>query len=84
MADVYHIPVAPHNMYGPIATMASVQACACTPNFTILEFQWGDVPWRDDIINRPIPIREGHIAVPDGPGIGVEPNMDALSRHLVA
>ncbi len=32
MSDVYHIPVAPHNMHGPIATMASVQACACIPN----------------------------------------------------
>ena len=83
MADVYHVPVAPHNMYGPLATMASVQVCACIPNFTILEFQWGDVPWRDEIINRPIPIKDGYIEVPDEPGIGVELNKEALCQHIV-
>jgi len=82
MADVYHIPVAPHNMYGPLATMASVQVCACLPNFTILEYQCGDVPWRDEIIDRPIPIRDGHIDVPDEPGIGVELSKEALHEHL--
>jgi len=83
MADVYDIPVAPHNMYGPVATMASVQACACMPNFMILEFQLGDVPWRDDILDEPIPIEDGSIKVPDRPGIGVEINKEELYKHLV-
>jgi len=83
MADVYNVPVAPHNMYGPVATMASVQACACMPNFMILEFQWGDVPWRDELLDEPIPIRDGRIEVPDRPGIGVELNKEELHKHLV-
>ncbi len=82
MAEAYHVPVAPHNMYGPLATMASAQVCACIPNFTILEFQWGDVPWRDEIIDRPIPIVDGHIEITDQPGIGVELNREALSPYL--
>ncbi|HDN62679.1 MAG TPA: mandelate racemase/muconate lactonizing enzyme family protein [Candidatus Bathyarchaeota archaeon] len=84
MADTYHVPVAPHNMYGPIATMASVQVCACIPNFMILEFQWADVPWRDKILNEPIPVKRGYIEVPDKPGIGVEVNKEELNKHLVA
>jgi len=83
MADVYHVPVAPHNMYGPIATMASVQICACIPNFTILEFQWGDVPWRDDVLDTPIRIKDGFIEVPSKPGIGIEPNKEELRKHVV-
>jgi L-alanine-DL-glutamate epimerase-like enolase superfamily enzyme len=83
MADAYHVPVAPHNMYGPLATMASAQICACIPNFTILEFQWGDVPWRDEILDRPIPIADGYIEISDEPGIGVELNREALSPYLV-
>jgi galactonate dehydratase len=83
MADTYHIPVAPHNMYGPLATMASVQLCASIPNFTVLETQWGDVPWRDEIVDSPLPIRDGHIEVPDRPGIGLEPNMQELLKHIV-
>jgi len=82
MADVYHVPVAPHNMYGPIATMATVQVCASIPNFTILEYQWADVPWRDSILDEPIQIKEGYIEVPDKPGIGVEINKDELQKHL--
>ena len=50
MAEVYHIPVAPHNMYGSIATMAAGQICAFLPNFTILERQWADVQWGDSIL----------------------------------
>jgi galactonate dehydratase len=83
MADVYHIPVAPHNMYSPVATMASVQVCACIPNFTVVEFQWGDVPWRDDLLDMPIPIKDGCIEVPDKPGIGVEINEKELEKHIV-
>lgn len=83
MADVYNVPVAPHNMYGPVATMASVQACACIPNFMILEFQLGDVPWRDEILEAPISIKDGHIEVPDRPGIGVEVNREELQKHVV-
>ena len=45
MADTYYIPVAPHNMAGPLATIASAHLCACIPNFMILEYQMGDVPW---------------------------------------
>jgi len=83
MADVYHIPVAPHNMYGPIATISTVQVCACIPNFTILEFQWADVPWRDDLLDAPIPIKDGCIEVPSKPGIGVEVNKKELQEHIV-
>ncbi len=82
MAEVYHIPVAPHNMYGPIATMATVQICASIPNFTVLEYQWADVPWRDSILDEPIRIKDGCIEVPDKPGIGVEINKDELQKHL--
>jgi len=81
MAEVYHIPVAPHNMYGPIATMATVQVCASIPNFTTLEYQWADVPWRDSILDEPIRIKDGYIEVPDKPGIGVEISKDELQKH---
>ena len=33
MADAHLIPVAPHNMVGPVATIASMHLCLATPNF---------------------------------------------------
>ncbi len=70
MAEVYHIPVAPHNMYGSIATMAAGQICAFLPNFTILERQWADVQWGEFHIGEPIQAENGYIEVSDKPSIG--------------
>lgn len=81
-ADTYYVPIAPHNMVSPIATMASVQLCACTPNFLILEYQMGDVPWRDAVIDPPLPLEKGYLRIPSKPGIGVELRKDELEKHL--
>lgn len=83
LADTYYIPVAPHNMVGPIATMASVHLGACIPNFLILEFQLGDVDWRDDLLDKPVPVVDGYIDLPSEPGIGFKLNKEELRRHLV-
>ncbi|MEM3045588.1 MAG: mandelate racemase/muconate lactonizing enzyme family protein [Candidatus Bathyarchaeia archaeon] len=83
-ADTYYVPVAPHNMVSPIATMASVQLCVCTPNFLILEYQMGDVPWRDAIIDPPLPLERGYLRIPSEPGIGVALRKDELEKHLVS
>jgi len=41
------------------------------------------VPWRDDLLDEPIPIKDGCIEVPDKPGIGVEINKEELRKHVV-
>lgn len=81
IADTYYVPVAPHNMAGPVATMATLHLCACIPNFLIMEFQLGDVPWRDDIISRPVPIEGGYLKVPEGAGLGIELNKKELAKR---
>jgi len=81
-ADTYHIPVAPHNMVGPIATAASVQLCANIPNFLVLEFQMGDVEWRDQILKKPLVVSNGCIEVPTEPGLGIELDREELEKHL--
>ena len=83
LADTYYIPIAPHNMVGPIATMASAHLCACVPNFLILEFQLGDVEWRDRLLDKPVPVVDGCIELPTEPGIGFELNRKELKKHLV-
>jgi len=82
-AETYYIPVAPHNMVGPVATVASAQVCACIPNFLVLEFQLGDVEWRDRILDMPVPIQDGQIEVPNKPGLGIRLNREELGKHLV-
>jgi galactonate dehydratase len=83
MADAYHVPFCPHNYLGPISTMANIQVCTCVPNFMVLEFQGGDVAWRDTIFDEPVPLRNGYLDVPSKPGLGVELNREEFAKHLV-
>lgn len=81
LADTYYVPTAPHNMVGPIATIASAHLCTCIPNFLILEYQLGDVPWIDELLSHPVEIRDGHLHLSDRPGLGVELNHEAVERY---
>jgi L-alanine-DL-glutamate epimerase-like enolase superfamily enzyme len=81
-ADVHSRPLAPHNIAGPIGTLASAHVCASIPNFLALEWHAASVPFFDDLVTlgRPL-IENGYVALPDGPGIGAEPNLDACRRY---
>ena len=71
LADLYYIPMSPHNICGPIGTVASCHTCAASPNFQALEFHhldnelWKALTVGDDLIQA------GHIALPRQPGLGV-------------
>jgi L-alanine-DL-glutamate epimerase-like enolase superfamily enzyme len=83
-AETYRIPVSPHNMVGPVATLASAHLCAATANFMILEFQLGDVPWIDDLLTDPVALRKDRIELTDRPGLGAALNHRAVKKHLAA
>ncbi|MDR9432130.1 MAG: enolase C-terminal domain-like protein, partial [Natronomonas sp.] len=37
--------------------------------------------WEDDVIETPFSIEDGHLTVPDGPGLGIEVDEDAVERY---
>jgi galactonate dehydratase len=80
-AETYRIPIAPHNMVGPVCTLASAHVCAATSNFMILEYQLGDVSWIDDLLTEPVRLEDGHIILSDKPGLGVQLNHDAVRKY---
>jgi galactonate dehydratase len=63
------ITFAPHNPSGPIATAASAHVVAANSNAEVLEFPFGEVPWRTDLAAGESLI-EDRLAVA-GPGYGV-------------
>ena len=81
VAELDGVAVSPHNPSGPVATAASVQLCAGLSNVSILEFAWGEVPWRAELIDPPEQFVKGRIRVPDGPGFGIELNDKEVARH---
>ena len=81
IAELDGVAVSPHNPSGPVATAASAQLCAGLPNFEILEMQWGEAAWRGDLVEPPERFENGSIAVPEGPGLGVELNEAVAREH---
>ena len=82
LAEIYYIPLAPHNVCGPLGTVASCHVCASIPNFLILEWHWLNRPYWDElaIVERPL-IENGYIQIPDKPGIGIELNEEVARRY---
>ena len=75
------VRVAPHNPSGPVSTAASVQVSAVIENFQLLEFQWGESPWRHDLVVPPEHFANGTIQVPSRSGLGIALNEALVQRY---
>ena len=82
LAETRNIPVAPHSPAGPVSTIAGVHLAASIRNFLILEYAFGEVPWREQLISPPERIEGGFMPLPEGPGLGVELNQEIVQEHL--
>jgi galactonate dehydratase len=54
---------------------------ASIPNFFRQEFMLQDVPWRDTILDRRLPVSDGHFHLDDRPGLGFDFVDEELARH---
>ncbi|MGZ8281399.1 MAG: galactonate dehydratase [Allosphingosinicella sp.] len=78
MAESYDVAVAPHCPLGPIALAACLQLAACSPNVIIQEMSLGiHYNAGHDLLNfctnpEVLTAVEGHLPIPEGPGLGVE------------
>ena len=91
MAEVAAVRVVPHVWGTGIAVAAALQILAILPyhpprhepRAPWLEFDQTPNPLRDDILCAPFRHQNGIVAVPDGPGLGVEVNAAALAAFRV-
>ncbi len=81
LAHEHGIELSPHNPSGPVACAASLHAATVMPAFTVLEYAWGEVPWRGQLVSPPEEVRDGCLAVPEAPGLGVALNEQMLEEH---
>lgn len=72
LAEAHHVPLAPHNPLGPLATVVAQHIGFSTPGVLIQEVMRSDVPWRDDLLDGGIPIHRGTSVPSDRPGWGIE------------
>jgi galactonate dehydratase len=79
MAEVYHIPIAPHGVATRLGEQAYAHVCSTVPNFMILEWAHHDHKAYDALTTAP-EYRDGFMYVPDTPGIGIEVNEDVVKE----
>jgi L-alanine-DL-glutamate epimerase-like enolase superfamily enzyme len=81
MAEARHLPVAPHDCTGPAVWTASTHLSLNAPNALVREgvraFYRG---WYRDVVTALPEVRDGHVSVPPGPGLGLDLHPDLDSR----
>jgi galactonate dehydratase len=81
-AEMHYMLMAPHNVGGAVSTAANLHLAATTVNFKIQEY-FND--FADPFISECVPglpkVVDGYFALPTGPGLGVELDLDALAQH---
>ena len=82
MAEPYFVTVSPHNYNSTtVGLAATLQLAACIPNFLITEYFVNFEDRGAEITFEPFRVEGGYIALPQGPGLGVELRQEALERY---
>jgi D-galactarolactone cycloisomerase len=89
LAAVHAVTAMPHTSNSAIGIAAGLQVLACLPDPTrspastelFLEHGVDDNPHRAGLLTTPLRMTDGYVAVPDGPGLGVEVDEDYLRHH---
>ena len=85
LAMEHGIGMALHMAGNPVTLFSSVHCAAATENFLVMEHHNVDHAWYDELVTgvpKPLMDEEGFIPVPDGPGLGIGLNEDAIKAQL--
>jgi L-alanine-DL-glutamate epimerase-like enolase superfamily enzyme len=81
LCQTHGVETVPHSPYFGPGFVATLHIAAALPNKPLIEVLWLDMeanpfdPW--------VRARNGHVAVPQGPGLGCDPDPDVLARYRV-
>ncbi|NOG70029.1 mandelate racemase/muconate lactonizing enzyme family protein [Roseicella sp. DB1501] len=73
----------PHFLGGGVGQLASLHLLAAVRGEGLLEMDANPNPLRSLVIDPVLRVAEGQVALPEGPGLGTEPDLAALERFLV-
>ena len=79
LAQAANLPVVPHSFYFGPGLAATLHVAATLGGSWPIEFPTGllETPF----LTRPIVARDGWVGLPEGPGLGVDVNDEAIRRH---
>jgi L-alanine-DL-glutamate epimerase-like enolase superfamily enzyme len=73
----------PHFLAGGIGQLASLHLLAAARGNGLLEIDANPNPLRSELIDSVLRIKDGTVTPPATPGLGIEPDIEALSRFVV-
>jgi galactonate dehydratase len=83
LAEAEGIAMSPHNPGSAVATLVSAHLAAALPCFDLLEFQWGELDWRAELIEPAERVIVGMLEVPERPGLGARLNERVAERYRI-
>jgi len=82
LARAFNRRVAPHESMGMgICIAASIHICASIPNLYMLEYKELTTKLANEFLDKPLKCEAGYFEIPDGPGLGVEPDYEKLIKY---
>jgi len=89
LAQANGVQVNPHVWGAAVAQAASLQILATLPvthhslfaGEPILEYDRSEHPFRAQLVRSPWQIEQGRVAIPNGPGLGIDINMDIVEAY---
>jgi galactonate dehydratase len=81
MAEGAGLKTSPHGPASPVGNIAAAHVCATMANFLVLEFSYGEVPWRAELLDPPEQIVDSALPLSDRPGFGVVLNEKTATRY---
>lgn len=79
--ETHYIKLAPHNPLGPVSTAACLHLDLATSYFGVQELPRLPGNVLSDLFPVQVPYEAGHLLPPTEPGLGVEIDLDALSKY---
>jgi D-galactarolactone cycloisomerase len=92
MAQAANLRVAPHVWGGAVGLATACHLIAALPNAPhtdhpphpqMLEYDMSDNELRTKLLKTPLTLDQGHVILPEGPGLGIELDPAAVARYKV-
>jgi galactonate dehydratase len=84
LAEGAGLIASPHGPASPIGNLTAAHVISTVPNFNILEFSYGEVPWRAELIDPPEQIIDGALVLSSRPGLGAILNEKTAAKYAVS
>jgi D-galactarolactone cycloisomerase len=80
LAAAHKVPISFHTWGDAIALATSIHLSAAIQECIVMELDYTYNPLRAELLREPLELQRGYLCPPEGPGLGVEMELEALQR----